>query len=87
MANIKSAKKRIVTSEKCRQRNASCLSALKTSIKKVNKAIQEKDIDAAQNRFKTMQSMLDHQASSNLIHKNKAARYKSRLSSQIKKLS
>ncbi|TCV99104.1 30S ribosomal protein S20 [Biostraticola tofi] len=83
MANIKSAKKRAVQSEKRRQHNASRRSMMRTFVKKVYAAIAAGDKEAAQNAFSAMQPILDRQASKGLIHKNKAARHKSNLVAQI----
>lgn len=84
MANIKSAKKRILTSEKNRQRNVAQRSAMRTAVKKVAAAIVAGDKEAAKNAFQNAQVLLDRAATKGLIHQNKAARHKSRLSSQIK---
>ncbi|HHL2499077.1 TPA: 30S ribosomal protein S20 [Yersinia enterocolitica] len=83
MANIKSAKKRAVQSEKRRKHNASRRSMVRTFIKKVYAAIAAGDKDTAQNAFNEMQPIVDRQASKGLIHKNKAARHKSNLVAQI----
>lgn len=83
MANIKSAKKRAVQSEKRRQHNASRRSMMRTFVKKVYAAIAAGDKEAAQNAFSAMQPIVDRQASNRLIHKNKAARHKSNLTAQI----
>lgn len=83
MANIKSAKKRAVQSEKRRKHNASRRSMMRTFIKKVYAAIAAGDKAAAQNAFTTMQPLVDRQAAKGLIHKNKAARHKSNLTAQI----
>ncbi|KMT64878.1 30S ribosomal protein S20 [Catenovulum maritimum] len=86
MANIKSAKKRAVQSEKSRQHNASRRSMMRTYLKKVVSAIAEGKKEEAQAAFTTVQPILDRFASRGLIHKNKAARHKSRLAAQIKAL-
>ncbi len=86
MANIKSAKKRAVQSEKRRQHNASRRSMMRTFIKKVHAAIAAGDKEAAQNAFNAMQPIVDRQACKGLIHKNKAARHKSSLTAQINAL-
>ena len=83
MANIKSAKKRAVQSEKRRQHNASRRSMMRTFIKKVYTAIAAGDKEAAQNAFNAMQPIVDSQSCKGLIHKNKAARHKSNLTAQI----
>ncbi|QGX38580.1 30S ribosomal protein S20 [Permianibacter aggregans] len=84
MANIKSAKKRARQSEVARQRNAAQRSMLRTYIKKVLKAIESGDKAAAQAAFTAAQPIIDTAAGKNLIHANKAARHKSRLSAHIK---
>ena len=83
MANIKSAKKRAVQSEKARKHNASRRSMMR---KKVYAAIEAGDKAAAQNAFNEMQPIVDRQAAKGLIHKNKAARHKANLTAQINKL-
>ena len=86
MANIKSAKKRAVQSEKRRKHNASGRSMMRTFVKKVYAAIASGDKEAAQNAFLVMQPLVDRQAAKGLIHKNKAARHKANLTAQINKL-
>ena len=86
MANIKSAKKRAVQSEKRRKHNASRRSMMRTFIKKVYTAIAAGDKAAAQNAFNEMQPIVDRQSCKGLIHKNKAARHKGRLNGHIKAL-
>ena len=86
MANIKSAKKRAITSEKNRQHNASRRSMMRTFMKKVLKAVEVKDVDQAKEAFKTLVPILDRYATKGLIHKNKAARHKSRLNAKIRAL-
>ena len=82
MANIKSAKKRAIQSEKARKHNAS----RRSMIKKVYAAIEAGDKAAAQKAFNEMQPIVDRQAAKGLIHKNKAARHKANLTAQINKL-
>lgn len=86
MANTKQAKKRAIQSEQSRQRNASARSMLRTYIKKVIKAIQSGNKVEAQEAFKQAVPVLDRMATKGIIHKNKAARHKSRLSAHIKGL-
>jgi len=86
LANIKSAKKRAIQAEKRRQHNASRRSMMRTSIKKVIAAIAGGNKEAAQEAFTAAAPILDRMATKGLIHKNKAARHKSRLSAQIKAL-
>ena len=86
MANIKSAKKRALTSEKRRQHNASRRSMMRTFFKKVIAAIEAGNKEAAQAAFTVAVPVLDRYANKGLIHKNKAARHKSRLAAKIKAL-
>ncbi|QJC37604.1 30S ribosomal protein S20 [Enterobacteriaceae endosymbiont of Donacia bicoloricornis] len=83
MANIKSSKKRALKSEKKRKHNINYRSMLRTFIKKVNNAINEKNIELSKKNFKKMQSVIDKQVQKKLIHKNKASRYKSRIYNKI----
>ncbi len=84
MANIKSAKKRAKQAEVHRARNASARSMLRTAVKKVLKAIHAGDATAATTAFGVAQPILDRYSARGLIHKNKAARHKSRLTARIK---
>ena len=87
MANSPQAKKRARQAEKNRQQNASQRSMVRTYIKKVVAAIQEGDKDKAQAAYNAAVPVLDRIADKGVIHKNKAARHKSRLNAQIKALS
>jgi small subunit ribosomal protein S20 len=86
MANTAQARKRARQANKQRALNMSQRSALRTAIKKVRKAIGAGDKAAAQSVFKDSQSVIDSIADKNIVHKNTAARYKSRLSAAIKAL-
>lgn len=86
MANIKSAIKRARQNDKLRLRNASARSMLRTFIKNVVKAIDTKQFEVAKDAFQKAQPVIDKAAKKGLIHANKAARIKSRLSLQIKGL-
>ena len=86
MANIKSAKKRAIQAEKRRQHNASRRSMTRTCIKKVLTAIEAGDKEAAQAALTATIPVLDRMATKGLIHKNKAARHKSRLNAQVNAL-
>ena len=84
MANTASARKRARQSENQRQHNASLRSELRTAVKNVRKAIEVGDKTAAQTVYQGAASTIDSIADKNIIHKNKAARHKSRLSAAIK---
>ncbi|MDR1462183.1 MAG: 30S ribosomal protein S20 [Azoarcus sp.] len=84
MANSAQARKRARQAVKARAHNASLRSRLRTAIKTVRKAIADGDKTAAQTIFRTSTSVIDSIADKKIIHKNKAARHKSRLSAAIK---
>ena len=86
MANSKQAKKRARQAETARCRNASRRSEMRTYLKQTTKAIEEGNTDAATKLYVTAASTVDRMASAGIIHKNKAARHKSRLNARIKKL-
>jgi small subunit ribosomal protein S20 len=86
LANIKSAKKRARQSEQRRLRNISARSMVRTALKKVIKAIEAKDKAGAIAAFTIAQPVMDRYAARGLIHKNKAARHKSRLNAKIREL-
>jgi len=84
MANSAQARKRARQAVKRREYNVSLRSKLRTAIKFVRKAIGSGDKDGAKNAFNSSIGTIDSIAGKGVIHKNKAARYKSRLSSAIK---
>lgn len=86
MANTLQAKKRVRQAEKRRQQNASMRSMFRTYIKKVYAAIVAQDQNVATTSFQEMVPVLDRMVSKKIIHKNKAARHKSRLSAHIKRM-
>ena len=86
MANIKSAKKRAKQTVVRNERNVAQRSMLRTAVKKVIKALDANDAEAAAAAFTTAQPLLDRFAARGLIHKNKAARHKARLTARIKAL-
>lgn len=87
MANIASAKKRARQSEMRRQQNAAQRSMLRSSIKKVLSAVKAGKKDEAVAAYQAAMPMIDKMAGKGIIHKNKAARHKSRLSADIKSMS
>lgn len=86
MANIKSAKKRAKQAEKNRQHNASFRSMVRTYIKRVQAAIKSGNKETATTAYAAAVPVIDRMADKGIIHKNKAARHKSRLNAQIKAL-
>jgi small subunit ribosomal protein S20 len=86
MANTAQAKKRAKQAEKSRVRNAGQRSNLRTFIKKVIAAVNAGDKEKAQAAYNTAVPVIDSAVTKGLIHKNKAARSKSRLNAKVKAL-
>lgn len=86
MANIKSAIKRARQNKKVRAHKASQRSTFRTVVKKVLASISSKKHDEALEAFKQGQPVIDRAVSHGIVHKNKAARIKSRLNAKIKQL-
>ena len=83
MANIKSAKKRILVTETRTARNKAIKSEVKTMVKKVYAAIDSNDQDAAKAALKDAVSTMDKATSKGVYHKNTASRKVSRLSKAV----
>ncbi len=86
MANSPQARKRIRQSAKRRASNASQRSMMRTRVKQVFAALDAGDKSSAETAYREAVPVLDHMARKGLIHKNKAARYKSRFNSRIQAL-
>ncbi|BFI91077.1 30S ribosomal protein S20 [Enterobacterales bacterium endosymbiont of Anomoneura mori] len=86
MANNKSSIKRIIQSKKKKKHNSCYKSMIKTFIKKNFLIINNKNITLAKNFYIKTQKILDRQSLKNIIHKNKASRYKSIISKKINKM-
>jgi small subunit ribosomal protein S20 len=86
MPNIKSAKKRLKQSIVQRERNRSEKKALHTKCKKVVAAVKSGSVEQAETELRTATKMLDKSAAKKVIHRNAAARVKSRLSAKVKSL-
>lgn len=86
MANTPQAKKRARQNEKARKHNASMRSMGRTYLKKVLAAIATGDKATAQAAYVSAVAVIDRIADKGLIHKNKAARHKSRLNAKLKAL-
>ena len=86
MANSPQAKKRARQAELSRIRNAGQRSNLRTFIKKVIAAVRAGDKDQAQAAFKAAVPVIDSAVNKGIIHKNKAARSKSRLNNRLRAL-
>lgn len=86
MANSAQARKRARQAERRRARNASHRSTVRTYIKKVVALIEAGDREAAGEALRAAIPVIDKMAGKGILHKNKAARLKSRLSARIKNL-
>ncbi len=84
MPNTASAKKRLRQNDKRRQQNRTLRSRMRTQLRRVREAVAEGDGEKAQAEFRVASKRLDQAASKNLIHKNAAARSKSRLNKLVK---
>ncbi len=86
MANIKSAKKRILVINKKTLRNKSISSATKTAMKKVHAAVAAGDKAAASEALRAATKAIDMAATKGVMHKNTAANKKSRLAKAVNKM-
>ena len=86
MANIKSAKKRILVNRTKAVRNKSIKSSVKTAVKKVNAAIEANDKAAASEALIAATSTIDKATSKGVYHKNTASRKVSRLAQAVSKM-
>lgn len=86
MANIKSAKKRILTNAKRAARNKAARSAVRTSVKKVDAAIAAGDKSAAQEALKNLQGVMGRATAKGIYKKNTNARKISRMASAVNKM-
>lgn len=86
MPNIKSAIKRVLVNDKNRAHNATVKSAMRTTVKNAETALAGNNVEAAKEALLTASKKLDKAASKGLIHKNAAARKKSRLAKKLNSL-
>jgi len=83
MPNIKSAKKRVLQTEKRQLRNQARRSSLKTAIKKVVAAIELNDVDASKALLVAAESKIARAKGKGLLHRNTAARKISKLAKKV----
>ena len=83
MANSAQAKKRARQAVRNRAHNISLRSRMRTAIKKVVYAIEDGNKEQAQQAYQSAVPVIDSMARKGMIHKNKAARHKSRLNKQV----
>ena len=86
MANIKSAKKRLLIAEANRQRNVAFKSTIKTAVKKALELANGEDKEALNTAVSKVYQLCDKAVVKGILHKNTAARKKSRLTLAVKKL-
>lgn len=86
MPRTRSAMKQMRRSERRRLQNRAVKRALRTAIKKVKEGIEEKDLQRAQEDLLKAIPLIDKAQAKGVIHRNTAARYKSRLSHQLNAL-
>lgn len=86
MPNIKSAKKRVVVSEKKNTQNKMIRSAVKTAVKKFNAVLAAGDVAAAEKLLPETVSIIDSAVSKGILHKNNAANKKSALAKSLNAL-
>lgn len=86
MANIKSAKKRILVNQTKADRNKAIKSSVKTAIKKVRAAIDAQDKEAAKAALVAATAVIDKAATKGVYHKNNAARKVSRLAKAVNEM-
>ena len=86
MPNIKSAKKRVKVTETKTARNKAINSKVKTYVKKVETAVEKKDVEAAKAALKEAISVINKAGSKGVYHKNTCARKISRLTKAVNEL-
>jgi small subunit ribosomal protein S20 len=86
LANTAQAKKRARQAEKHREHNASLRSMVRTYLKKAYNAVETGDKALAESSYQAAVPVIDRMANKGLLHKNKAARHKSRLTAHIRKM-
>ena len=86
MANIKSAKKRILVNQTKAERNKAIKSYVKTAVKKVRVAIEAQDKEAAKAALLNATTVIDKAASKGVYHKNTASRKVSRLAKAVNEI-
>jgi small subunit ribosomal protein S20 len=84
VANTKSAEKAARQAVKHRSQNVALRSSMRTSIRKVTEAAATGDKAVARKAFQDAQPVIDSMVNKGLVHRNKAARHKSRLSARVK---
>jgi small subunit ribosomal protein S20 len=84
VANTKSAEKAARQAAKHRTHNVTLRSSMRSAIRKVNDAVASGNKEQAQNSYKAAVPVIDSMVNKQIIHRNAAARYKSRLATRVK---
>jgi small subunit ribosomal protein S20 len=84
MPNTKSAKKRLRQNTTRKEHNLAIKRSMRTQLRKVREAVKAGDVELATTEFKAATKKLDRAGAQNIIHRNAAARLKSRMSAKIK---
>lgn len=83
MANIKSAQKRILVAERNHERNVAFKSSIKTAVKKVLESLKDGQLEVAKENLKQAHRLYDKAVGKGILHKNTAARKKSKLTKKV----
>ena len=86
MANIKSAKKRILVSERNAEKNKAIKTGVKTAVKKVRAAVEANDKEAAEKALVNATTTIEKACTKGVLHKNTASRKVSRLAQAVNKI-
>lgn len=84
MANTKSAEKAAQQAEKHRTRNVALRSRMRTAVRKVTTAVASGNKEAAEASYREAVPVIDSLVTKQIIHRNKAARHKSRLAARVR---
>ncbi|MBP1947595.1 30S ribosomal protein S20 [Virgibacillus litoralis] len=87
MANIKSAVKRVETNKTKHEQNLQYKSDMRSQIKRVEKLVENKDVENAKSALETTIKKIDKAVQKGVIHQNNGDRQKSRLSKKVNELS
>ncbi len=86
MANTKSAEKAARQADKHRARNVTLRSKVRSAIRKVNETVAAGNKDEARKAYQEASAIVDSLVNKRLVHRNKASRHKSRLSTRVKSI-
>ena len=87
MANIKSAEKAARQAEKHRARNVALRSRMRSAIREVTSAVAAGNKQAAEASYRAAVPLIDTLVNKQIVHRNKAARHKSRLAARVRAMS